>query len=225
MQRLIRFASLCALLALVLPVFLLFPSEAVAADTDSVTGSMTAGGKTYKLTHVSVRRQPSMNDKTKTVVVVLLTDNAVPKNVLDDKYRLELTDLAREGKIHGVSVTLGLDKKPSGTGWDLCQRVRRSDREPGRSAVVRAGGLHRHASRRQALRARDLRGREVGLHGELQGRHLDSQVASAESWPRRSEPFNPRLSSPRPCPCLPSGLSSERPGARGRAWDRRRCSG
>jgi hypothetical protein len=113
----IRFGRSRALLVLVLAVILLLPSAAAAADTDSVTGSMTAGGKTYKLTHVSVRRQPYMNDKTKTVVVVLLTDNAVPKNVLDDKYRLELTDLAREGKIHGVSVTLGLGKKPSGTGW------------------------------------------------------------------------------------------------------------
>jgi hypothetical protein len=25
--------------------------------------------------------------------------------------------MAREGMIHGVSVTIGLDKKPSGTGW------------------------------------------------------------------------------------------------------------
>jgi len=140
MQRLIRFASLCALLALVLPVFLLFPSEAVAADTDSVTGSLTAGGKTYKLTHVSVRPEPSKKKKTKTVVVVLLTDNAVPKNVLDDKYRLELTDLAREGKIHGVSVTLGLDKKPSGTGWTYAKEfggaiVNRDDQQSFEPAV------------------------------------------------------------------------------------------
>ena len=92
-------------------------TSAGAAEGDSVSGTMTAGGKTYKLTHVAVRRQPYMNDKTKTVVVVLLTDNAVPKNVLNDKFRLELTDLARKGKIHGVSVTLGLDKKPFGTGW------------------------------------------------------------------------------------------------------------
>src|SRR5262249_12202153 len=84
---------------------------------DSVTGSMTAGGKTYKLAHVSARKQPYMNDKTKTVVVVLLTDNPVPKNVLEDRYRLELTDLAREGKIHGVSVTPGRDKQPCGSGW------------------------------------------------------------------------------------------------------------
>lgn len=88
-----------------------------AAEPDSVTGTITAGGKAYKLAHVYARRQPSMSDKTKTVVVVLLTDNPVPQNVLDDKYRLELTDLAREGKIHGVSITLGPEKKPSGTGW------------------------------------------------------------------------------------------------------------
>ena len=113
----IRFGRSWALLVLALAAIILLPGAAAAAEPDSVTGSMTAGGKTYKLTHVSARRQPSMSDKTKTVVVVLLTDNAVPKNVLDDKYRLELTDLAREGKIHGVSVTLGLDKKPSGTGW------------------------------------------------------------------------------------------------------------
>jgi hypothetical protein len=112
----IRFMSSRAALGLVLAVTV-FPGSMAAADADSVTGTMTAGGKTYRLTHVSARRQPSMSDKTKTVVVVLLTDNAVPKNVLDDIYRLELTDLARAGKIHGVSVTLGLDKKPSGTGW------------------------------------------------------------------------------------------------------------
>ena len=87
------------------------------AELDSVTGSMTAGGKTYKLAHVYARRQPSLTDKSQTVVVVLLTDNEVHKSVVDDKFRLELTDMAREGKIHGVSVTIGLDKKPSGTGF------------------------------------------------------------------------------------------------------------
>jgi len=110
-----RFASLLSLIALGCASTLTVPAS--AAETDSVTGSMTAGGKTYKLAYVSARRQPSMSDKSKMVVVVLLTDNPVPKNILDDKFRLELTDLAREGKIHGVSVTLGLDKKPSGTGW------------------------------------------------------------------------------------------------------------
>ena len=136
----IRFTPLRAPLDLALALVLLLPGAAAAADTDSVTGSMTAGGKTYKLTHVSARRQPSMSDKTKTVVVVLLTDNAVPKNVLDDKYRLELTDLAREGKIHGVSVTLGLDKKPSGTGWTYAKEfggaiVNRDDQQSFEPAV------------------------------------------------------------------------------------------
>jgi hypothetical protein len=93
------------------------PVAAGGAEPDSVTGSMTVGGKTYKLEHVYARRQPNMTDKTQTVVVVLLTDNDVPRSVLDDKYRLELTDLAREGKFHGVSVTIGLDKRPTGTGW------------------------------------------------------------------------------------------------------------
>ena len=87
------------------------------AEPDSVTGSMTAGGKTYKLAHVYARRQPSLTDKGQTVVVVLLTDSEVPRNIVDDKFRLELTDMARAGKVHGVSVTIGLDKKPSGTGW------------------------------------------------------------------------------------------------------------
>jgi hypothetical protein len=93
------------------------------ADSDSVTGSMTVAGKTYKLTHVSARRQPDLADKSKMVVVVLLTDNEVPKSVLDDRYRLELTDLAREGKIHGVSVTLGTDKQPSGTGFTYAKEL------------------------------------------------------------------------------------------------------
>src|SRR5215470_4318873 len=97
-------------LALILGAILLL-STAPASAEDSVTGTMTVGGKSYKLSNVSARRQPSMTDKTKTVLVVLLTDNAVPKNILDDRYRLELTELARDGKLHGVSVTLGLDKK------------------------------------------------------------------------------------------------------------------
>ncbi len=93
------------------------PVAGAAADSGSVTGSMTAGGKTYRLAHVYARRQPNAADQKQTVVVVLLTDNEVPRSILDDKYRLELTDMARDGKIHGVSVTIGLDKKPSGTGW------------------------------------------------------------------------------------------------------------
>ncbi len=84
---------------------------------DTVTGTFQAGGKTYTLSHVYVRRQPSMTDKSKSAVVVLLTDNEVPKAIVDDKYRLELTDLARQGKIHGVSITIGADKKPEGTGF------------------------------------------------------------------------------------------------------------
>ena len=140
MQTPIRFTALRVLLVLVLAATIPLSNAAAAGEPDSVTGSMTAGGKTYKLTHVSARRQPSMNDKTKTVVVVLLTDNAVPKNVLDDKYRLELTDLAREGKIHGVSVTLGLDKKPSGTGWTYAKEfggaiVNRDDQQSFEPAV------------------------------------------------------------------------------------------
>lgn len=88
-----------------------------AAPPDTIKGSLTVGGKAYALGHVYARRQPSMTEKGQTVIVVLLTDNEVPKNVVDDKFRLELTDLARAGKIHGVSVTLGADGKPSGTGF------------------------------------------------------------------------------------------------------------
>ena len=87
------------------------------ADADSVTGSFTVAGKTYRLAHVYARRQPSMSDKSQTVVLMLLTDDEVPKNIVDDQYRLELTDLARAGKIHGVSVSLGADGKPSGAGF------------------------------------------------------------------------------------------------------------
>src|SRR5262252_3329566 len=92
-------------------------AAALAAPPDSVKGSLTVGGKAYALSHVYARRQPSSTDKGQTVVVVLLTDNEVPKSVVDDRFRLELTDLARAGKIHGVSVALGADGKPSGTGF------------------------------------------------------------------------------------------------------------
>lgn len=96
---------------------------AFAAGGDTVTGSFQAGGKTYKLSHVYARRQPSPSDKTKSVVVVLVTDNEVPKAILDDKYRLELTDLARQGKIHGVSITIGSDKKPESTGFTYAKEL------------------------------------------------------------------------------------------------------
>jgi hypothetical protein len=127
---------------LVLTTFTLLglPIAGAAAEPGSVTGSMTAAGKTYKLAHAYARRQPGTADKTQTVVVVLLTDNEVPKSILDDTYRLELTDMARAGKIHGVAVTIGPDKKPSGTGWVYAKEVggaivNRADQqtfEPGR---------------------------------------------------------------------------------------------
>jgi hypothetical protein len=101
--------------------FLIFPIA--GASEGSVSGSLTAAGKTWTLAHVYARRQPSAADPGQTVVVVLLTDNEVPKNIVDDKYRLELTDMARDGKIHGVSVTIGPDKKPSGTGWIYAKEV------------------------------------------------------------------------------------------------------
>ena len=148
MRSLFRIARFPALCLVVLGAALSGAAAAGAAEADSVSGTMTAGGKTYKLSHVAARRQPYMNDKAKTVVVVLLTDEAVPKNVLDDKFRLELTDLAREGKIHGVSVTLGLDKKPFGTGWTYAKEfggaiVNRDDQnsfEPAVFSDTRAEG-------------------------------------------------------------------------------------
>jgi len=104
------------------------------AGADSVTGSFTAGGKTYKLAHVYARQQPSTTDKGQTVVVILITDTEVPRSIVDDRYRLELTDLARAGKVHGVSVTLGPDGKPSGTGFTYAKEfdgaiVNRADQQ------------------------------------------------------------------------------------------------
>jgi hypothetical protein len=98
-------------------ILVLTASGPAAPPADTVKGSLAVGGKSYALSHVYARRQPSMTEKGQAVVMVLLTDNEVPKSVVDDKFRLELTDLARAGKIHGVSVTLGADGKPSGTGF------------------------------------------------------------------------------------------------------------
>ncbi|HTO74656.1 MAG TPA: hypothetical protein VMQ61_01155 [Thermoanaerobaculia bacterium] len=140
MHTLDRFAITRRLFVLAASALLALPAPGAAAGPGSVTGSMTTAGKTYKLAHVYARRQPSVADKTQTVVVVLLTDNEVPKSIVDDKYRLELTDMARAGKIHGLAVTIGLDKKPSGTGWVYAKEVggaivNRADQqtfEPGR---------------------------------------------------------------------------------------------
>jgi hypothetical protein len=110
-----RFLSIAAL-ALVS-----FTGTGQGADADAVKGSFTVAGKTYKLAHVYARRQPSMTEKGQTVVVILMTDTEVPKSVVDDKYRLDLTDLAREGKLHGVSVTLDPDGKLTGTGFNYAK--------------------------------------------------------------------------------------------------------
>ncbi len=114
-----RIADRVARLSLLFAVSFTIPflSASRAAAEDTVSGSFTARGTTYKLSHVYVRREPSNYDQARTVVVVLLTDNPIPKNVLDDRYRLSLTDLAREGKIHGVSVKIGADRKPADTGF------------------------------------------------------------------------------------------------------------
>src|SRR5438552_18078479 len=101
-RRITTAASFDLLLALVL--FAAF-QRSIAAAGDTVVGTVEGGGKTYTLAHVYARRQPSMTDKAKTVVAVLMTDNEVSKSIVDDKYRLALTDLARQGKLNGVSVT------------------------------------------------------------------------------------------------------------------------
>jgi hypothetical protein len=142
------FATARRILLVAAPLLLGLTVAAGAAEADSVTGAMTVGGKTYNLEHVYARRQPNPSEKTQTVVVVLMTDKEVPKSVLDDKYRLELTDLARDGKFHGVSVTIGLDKRPNGTGWTYAKElggaiVNRADQqtfEPTRFDELRVEG-------------------------------------------------------------------------------------
>lgn len=142
------FATARQLLLVAAPLLLGLPLAARGTEADSVTGSITVGGKTYNLAHVYARRQPNPSEKTQTVLVVLMTDNEVPKSVLDDKYRLELTDLARDGKFHGVSVTIALDKKPAGTGWTYAKElggaiVNRADQhtfEPARFDDLRVEG-------------------------------------------------------------------------------------
>jgi len=143
-----RFAITRRLLVLAVSGLLGLPAAGAASEPASVTGSMTTAGKTYRLAFVYARRQPSAAHKTQTVLVVLLTDNDVPRSILDDKYRLDLTDMARDGRIHGVSVSIGLDKKPTGTGWIYAKEVggaivSRSDQqtfEPGRFDDSRVEG-------------------------------------------------------------------------------------
>jgi hypothetical protein len=120
-SRTARTARLVSVLAFALGTA--FHGSAFASGGDTVTGSFQVGGKTYTLSHVYARRQPSPTDKSKSIVVILLTDSEVPKAIVDDKYRLELTDLARQGKIHGVSITIGAGKKPEGTGFTYAKEL------------------------------------------------------------------------------------------------------
>ena len=84
--------------------------------------------------------------------------------------------MAREGKIHGVSVTIGLDKKPSGTGWTYAKEfggaiVNRADQNTFEPSVFSDS-----QRRGEALGAWKLRRRQVGLHGDLQGGAFDDEV-------------------------------------------------
>ena len=96
---------------------------ALAVEPGTVAGTLTVGGKTYTLAHAYARRQPNPAEKNQTVFLLLLSDNEVPKSILDDRFRLELTDLARDGKFHGVSVTVGRDKRITGTGWTYAKEL------------------------------------------------------------------------------------------------------
>lgn len=83
-------------------------SQATAADTAS--GKLTINGKTVQLTHVYALAEKGIFDSKKEDVKVLLTDVAVPDSAIGDD--LALNDLAQQGKLHGIQVTIDSDKQP-----------------------------------------------------------------------------------------------------------------
>jgi hypothetical protein len=108
------------------------PSRAMQPGT--IAGTLTADGKSYTLTHVYARSEPGTFDPKKKQFVVDVVDAEVPPGALKDRFGM--MDLARAGKVHGLSVTIDADRRvisgsfylpgleaASSTGWQQFEAV------------------------------------------------------------------------------------------------------
>lgn len=85
-----------------------------AQQAGTADGTYTVGGKTTKLTYAYAMAKKGFFDETKEDVLVILSDVALSQAALDDQF--ERMHMARDGKLHGLELTVNSDKQvTSGT--------------------------------------------------------------------------------------------------------------
>jgi hypothetical protein len=104
-----RFDSMIDTLAIAA---LLCASTAVAAEQKSGTadGTLTVAGKTTPLTYAYARAGQGFFDKTKEDILVILSDVPLAQAALEDEFARH--QMAADGKLHAVEVTLNSEKEP-----------------------------------------------------------------------------------------------------------------
>lgn len=88
-------------------VLLLLASLPLGAAT--VKGTLTVNGKTAKLTNAYAATKPNPFDKTRTDVVVLLTDRALPDDAIHDTFAI--MEAVDELKFNGLSIEITDEKQ------------------------------------------------------------------------------------------------------------------
>jgi hypothetical protein len=110
------------------------PLPTASMQAGTALGTVTYDGTTYELRHAFARTEPGSFDKSKRQVVLDLLDAPLPAKTLASRF--EMMDLARAGKVHGVSVTIDADhdiisgsfylpglEMASSTGWQEFEAV------------------------------------------------------------------------------------------------------
>jgi hypothetical protein len=89
-------------------IFLMLAAVATIVDADTAKGTFILDGKSYDITSVQARSDANLSDKSRTDVLVLLTDQPVAGTIdIDD-----LDSLAESGKVHGLLVRIDDQKHP-----------------------------------------------------------------------------------------------------------------
>lgn len=91
-------------------VCLLVMSSMAAAADGKADGTLTVAGKPVKLAYAYASTQPGFFDKKTEDTVVLLTDVPLTGKALDDSF--QRSNLAKQGKLHCLEVTINSQKQP-----------------------------------------------------------------------------------------------------------------
>jgi len=90
------------------------PAQPPADAAGTASGQLTVGGVTTPLTHAYARAAKGFFDPSKEDVLVILSDVPIAEEALEDEFARH--NLAAEGKLHAIEVTLNADKEPIGGG-------------------------------------------------------------------------------------------------------------